>query len=156
DRHGLPLARHDVRDQPLVPRPLLPHHHHRLAHPHLLPQHRLDLPQLDPVPPHLHLPVPPPQKLHPPPRPPPYHIPPPVHPRPPPCRRLTGSRPPPSPVTPGGCQSPRASPPPPRSPPPAPPTGTGSRWGSSTYAVVFAIGRPIGTVPATPAPSSIS
>src|SRR5262249_41585004 len=36
---------------------LFPHFHHRFLHSTLLPQHPLHLPQFDPIPSHLHLPV---------------------------------------------------------------------------------------------------
>src|SRR6266852_781068 len=40
---SLPFSPHHVRHQPLVPFSLLLHHHHRLPHPSMLPQHRLNL-----------------------------------------------------------------------------------------------------------------
>ena len=47
--------RHHIGDQPLVTRIVLARHHHRLPHPGMRPQHRLDLAQLDPEAAHLHL-----------------------------------------------------------------------------------------------------
>src|SRR5512140_3417906 len=47
----------------LLPRPFSSLHHHSFLHPSLFHQHRFDLPQLDPLPSHLHLSVSSPYKL---------------------------------------------------------------------------------------------
>ena len=63
-------CQHHIPHQPLlwcprfcfcpIPSSYFPHHYRRFPHSRVLLQHRLDLSQLDPVPPHLHLLVPPP------------------------------------------------------------------------------------------------
>src|ERR1700683_4854620 len=69
--HCLPLCRPVIRrdittlaTRTAAPgRPLSPQHRHRRPHTRVTPQHRLDLPQLDPISPHLHLLVLPAQVL---------------------------------------------------------------------------------------------
>src|SRR5215831_819720 len=71
-----------IRHQTLVTLLILPRHHHYLLEPRILPQPRLDLSQLHPISPDLHLLVHSPHILQVPVRPPPRHIPSPVHPAP--------------------------------------------------------------------------
>ena len=115
-----------VGHQPLSPRLVLARHHHRFAHRRVLPQRRLDLPQLDPEAAHLHLVVEPPEVLELPVRQPAAPVPGPVQPRPRLARERIAARtaPPSAPAGPGS----RA---PARTPPmyssPGTPTGTGCR-----------------------------
>ncbi len=137
-------GRDHVGHQPLVPGRVLPRHHHRLRHPRVGGQHRLDLTRLDPEPPHLHLVISP------------------AHEHQHPVRRATApdppsgtSAPPPAPGTgqprtappsaPHRPRYPRASPAPATYNSPATPAGTGHSHSSSTNTRVFATGRPIGT-----------
>ncbi len=78
----LPRAGHHVGHQALLPRRVLPHHHHGLAHGGVLQERGLDLPRLHPEPAQLDLLVRAPQVLQPPLRQPPRPVPRPVHPRP--------------------------------------------------------------------------
>src|SRR5579863_2751229 len=74
------IRAHHIPGQPPVPRPVLTHQHRRMADPRHLPQHPLNLPRLDPEPPHLHLIIHPADELQHPRAVPPPHIPRPVHP----------------------------------------------------------------------------
>ena len=95
------------------------------------PEHRLDLPQLDPVAPHLHLWSIRPRNSMPPVRQPPHQVPRPV--QPPPGSAPNGSGTNRSAVSSGRPRYPRASPSPPMYSSPATPTGTGPIPSSSTY-----------------------
>ncbi|WP_229826023.1 hypothetical protein, partial [Streptomyces sindenensis] len=72
--------RHDIRDKLLRTDRILTHDHSGLPDLGNLPQHRLDLTQLDPVTTELDLMIRPPQKLQLPIHPPPRDVPRPVHP----------------------------------------------------------------------------
>ncbi len=58
-----PCNRHHIPRQIITARPVAPQHHHRLRHPRTAQQHRLDLPQLHPLTPQLHLKIGTPQIL---------------------------------------------------------------------------------------------
>src|SRR6185437_15484159 len=58
-----PLLRNHIRHQPLLPGVVLTRHHHRLPHPRIPQQPRLDLPELDAKSPDIHLLVRPPDEL---------------------------------------------------------------------------------------------
>ncbi|ELS50302.1 putative Nonribosomal peptide synthetase [Streptomyces viridochromogenes Tue57] len=79
-RHTLRGVGDDVRDQPFLPRHVLPHHHRGLSHTRAAGQHRPHLCGLDPEPPDLHLVVRTPREHQLPVRVPPHAVPGPVHP----------------------------------------------------------------------------
>ncbi len=78
----VPARGGDVGGQPLIPRHVLPHDHHRLPHPRMPGQHGFDLAGLDTEPADLHLLIGPPDELQQPVPGPAAHIPGPVHPLP--------------------------------------------------------------------------
>src|SRR5262249_59149486 len=61
--HHRTIRSHHIRHQTAIPRPILPHHHHSPTHHRIRRQHRLNLSQLDPEPPNLHLVINPPHIL---------------------------------------------------------------------------------------------
>src|SRR5215831_7849606 len=76
----LSFPSHHISHQPLPSALLFPRYHRRLPHTFMLPQHTLDLSQLDPIPSHLLLLVRSPDKLQLPALPPPAQVSRPIHP----------------------------------------------------------------------------
>src|ERR1700679_3322302 len=60
----IPIQNGVVRHQTLLPWCIFPDPHHRLPHPSMFPQPRLNLPKLNPISQYLYLNVVPPQKLY--------------------------------------------------------------------------------------------